>query len=366
MYEEPIVPLSRFEQEQQRENTYASGFSTVSYTDSFSSNPSTGGESCSTGYSLSPGPSHFQSFTPSSRGSASARSSVTSSALSRSSYQFGFWKVKFLRPPSVFTVNKDKLSETWDFACHQYRDFVMDTGLSEQSFFRQPSVLIKWHSQEEGGKKEMQQAMAKNILLCESCASDPLSSSCFGWNCASNVNSFCGCRVMPWEYLWLHSEIVCVWPSILQYLSFHNIWVVLIVVSVVEKSDGSSRWVFPHSYMKTFSVPVSKKLYIILFLKYVSVTPMYSGVCSRARPVLSTSVFVYPLNLPQGPQYRTGDSGSDCCDCVALLCECVTRTSCLSFLHWASFPLHVIHRKVLWIIVVQIQFFFLTLLRILM
>lgn len=173
VYEEPIVPFSRLEQEQQRENTFASGSSTVSYTDSFSSYPSTGRESCSTGYSLGPGPSRFQSFAPSSQGSASARSSVTSSALSRSSYQFGFWKVKFLRPPSVFTVNKDKQSETWDFACHQYLHFVMEyhTGLSKQSFLRQPSVLIKWHSQEEGGKREMQQAMAKSILMYESCVS---------------------------------------------------------------------------------------------------------------------------------------------------------------------------------------------------
>lgn len=121
LYEEPIVPKSRLVEVQQGENPYASiqqgenpypsNSSTFSQTESYYSLPSTGRDSCLTGHSLSPEPSRFQSFTPSSGGSTSARSSVTSSALSRTSYQFGFWKVRFLRPPSVFTVSKETQSE---------------------------------------------------------------------------------------------------------------------------------------------------------------------------------------------------------------------------------------------------------------
>ena len=111
LYEEPIYASSRHAQVQSRIGSWVSEFSASTHSDSFSSSPSIRRESCLTGHSLTPRQSRFQSFAPSSRGSESTRSSVNSSALSRTSYQWGYWKVRFLRPPSLFTVNKDTQSE---------------------------------------------------------------------------------------------------------------------------------------------------------------------------------------------------------------------------------------------------------------
>lgn len=83
-------------------------------------------------------------------------------------------------------------------------------------------------------------------------------------------------------------ESVCVAKYSAPPQFLQHIQVVLRVELVVGKTGGSSRWVGvpSHNYRKTFSVPVSKKLYIILFLKHVSVTQKRSGICSCAGPVL--------------------------------------------------------------------------------
>lgn len=111
LYEEPIITSSRQARAQPRVASWVSEFSASTNLDSFSSSSSTRRDSCLAGYSPTPRQSRFRSFTPSSGASSSARSSVNSSALSRTSYQWGFWKVRFLRPPSVFTVNKETQSE---------------------------------------------------------------------------------------------------------------------------------------------------------------------------------------------------------------------------------------------------------------
>lgn len=111
IYEEPIIASCAHARSQPRVASWVSELSASTNLDSFSSSPSTTRESCLTGRSFTPRESRFHSFTPSSGRSGSARSSVNSSALSRTSYQWGYWKVRFLRPPSLFTVNRTTQSD---------------------------------------------------------------------------------------------------------------------------------------------------------------------------------------------------------------------------------------------------------------
>ena len=108
IYEQPIFPSCSYTQSHLRRGSWVSEFSVSTSIDSFSSSSSRTKNS-SQGHSLTA--KHCQSSAPSRGESESTRSSVNSSVLSKTSFEFGFWKVKFLRAPSVFTVNRTSQSD---------------------------------------------------------------------------------------------------------------------------------------------------------------------------------------------------------------------------------------------------------------